>query len=101
VTFYEGKPSKAFEVASQRIKKTTSEIYKSRRSIFATPGRDPAESFIEVPDYHSASIVAATTGTPLHKLKAGPRMLGEERVQINSGPLSNYRAALGKFVDAL
>jgi cellulose biosynthesis protein BcsQ len=101
VTFYEGKPSKAFEVASQRIKKTMRDIYRSRRSIFAIPGRDPTESFIEVPDYHSASIVAATTGTPLHRLKPGPRMLGEERVQINVGPLNNYRAALGKFVDAL
>jgi cellulose biosynthesis protein BcsQ len=101
VTFYEGRPSKAFEVASQRIKKTMSDIYRSRRSIFAIPGRDPTESFIEVPDYHSASIVAATTGTPLHRLKPGPRMLGEERVQINIGPLNNYRAALGKFVDAL
>ena len=101
VTFYEGKPSKAFEVASQRIKKTMGDIYKSRRSIFAIPGRDPAESFIEVPDYHSASIVAATTGTPLHRLKAGPRTLGEERVQINIGPLNSYKVALAKFVDAL
>jgi len=101
VTFYEGKPSKAFEVASQRIKGTMRDIYKSRRSIFAVPGKDPTQSFIEVPDYHSASIVAATTGTPLHRLKAGPRMLGDERVQINIGPLNNYRDALRKFVDAL
>jgi cellulose biosynthesis protein BcsQ len=101
VTFYEGRPSKAFEVASQRIKKTVRDIYKSRRSIFALPGRDPTESFIEVPDYHSASIVAAVTGTPLHRLKPGPRMLGDERVQINIGPLKSYREALAKFVDSL
>jgi hypothetical protein len=101
VTFYEGRPSKAFEVSSQRIKKTVTEIYKARRSIFANPGNDPTKSFIEIPDYHSASVVSSTTGTPLHRLRAGPIMLDQERIQINSGPLENYRTALRKFVDSL
>lgn len=101
VTMYEGKPSKAFEVSNQRIKKTVQGIYSKRRSIFSTPGNDPTINFIEIPDYHSASVVASTTGTPLHKLKAGPWLLDAERVQINKGPLENYRSALSKFVDSL
>jgi cellulose biosynthesis protein BcsQ len=101
VTLYEGKPSKAFEVSNQRIKKTVSGIHKLRRSIFAIPSRKPTNSFIEIPDYHSACIVAATTGTPLHKLKPGPRQLDNERIQINAGPLKTYKEALEKLVDAL
>jgi cellulose biosynthesis protein BcsQ len=101
VTLYEGKPSKAFQVSSQRIKRTVREIYNTRRSVFAVPGAQPAKNFIEIPDYHSACIVASTTGTPMHKLKPGPRELDQERIQINPGPLSTYKAALQKLVDAL
>lgn len=100
-TFYEGKPSKAFEVSSQRIKKTVTAIHKVRRSFFAVPSQSPSKHFIEIPDYHSACIVAATTGTPLHKLKPGPRQLDNERIQINAAPLKTYKTALGKLVDAL
>lgn len=98
-TLYEGKPSKAFEAVSKVIKKTVDSIYTSHRSIFANPKEKPSQSFIEVPDYHSASIVASMTGTPLHELKPGPRDLGGERIQINPGPLKKYRDALEAMVD--
>lgn len=61
----------------------------------------PSKNFIEIPDYHSACIVASMTGTPLHKLKAGPRDIAGERVQVNPDPLERYRKALGTFVDNL
>ena len=61
VTFYEGKPSKAFEAASKEIKATMDSIYKKHRDIYAFPQQKPSESFINVPDYHSACIIASMT----------------------------------------
>ena len=71
-TLYEGKPSRAFEAVSAVIKSTVHDIYVNHRSVFANPRQDPRAAFLEVPDYHSASIVAAMTGTPSTCLKGGP-----------------------------
>jgi cellulose biosynthesis protein BcsQ len=98
-TLYEGRPSMAFQAVSKTIKHTVDEIYVRHRDIFAEPRHKPSKSFIEVPDYHSASIVAAMTGTPLHGIKPGPRDLGGERIQINKGPLEKYKKALENVVD--
>lgn len=101
VTLYEGKPSKAFAAASKSIKDTVDKLHARHRTIFASPKETPSEHFVDVPDYHSASIVAAMTGTPLHRLKAGPKLLSGERVQINQEPLQKYRDALAELVDRL
>lgn len=101
VTMYEGKPSKAFNAMSKTIKTTLDKIHSKHRSIFANPKELPSKAFVNVSDYHGACIVATTTGTPIHRLKAGPRTVGEERVQLNADPLESYRAALEKFVDCL
>jgi len=100
-TFYDGKPSKAFEAMSKAIKATVDTVYKSRRSLFALPSLRPSSGFINVPDYHTASIVSAASGVPIHALKAGPHDLGGERVQINADPLKRYRRALKEIVDRL
>jgi cellulose biosynthesis protein BcsQ len=101
VTLYEGKPSKAFAAASKRIKDTLTDIHKKHRNIFSNPAESPTKSFIDVPDYHSASIVVSMTGTPLHKLSAGPKLVAGERIQLNPDPLNRYKHALKKFVDRL
>lgn len=101
VTLYEGKASRAFQAVSKTIKETMDRIHQKHRSLFANPGIKPSESFIEVPDYHSACVVSSTTGTPLHRLKPGPRTLVGERVQLNSEPLNRYRDALSLFVNNL
>jgi cellulose biosynthesis protein BcsQ len=101
VTLYEGQPSKAFAAASKRIKDTLDGIHKAHRIIFAAPKDLPSKSFLDVPDYHGASIVASMTGTPLHKLTAGPKVVAGERIQINQDPLTRYRTALTKFVSRL
>jgi cellulose biosynthesis protein BcsQ len=101
VTLYEGKASKAFEAASKNIKQTMDSIHEKHRQIYANPKEIPSKNFIQIPDYHSACVVSGTTGTPLHKLKAGPKQIAGERVQLNPEPLDRYREALGKFVDCL
>lgn len=100
-TLYRGKASKAFEAASKNIKQTMDRIHTKHRQIFANPKDIPSKSFIEIPDYHSACVVASTTGTPLHKLKPGPKNIAGERVQLNPGPLDKYREALENFVNCL
>lgn len=101
VTLYEGRPSKAFSAASKAIKTTLDGIHSKHRQLFSQPKIKPSESFVDVPDYHGACIVSAMTGTPLHKLKAGPHDLQGERVQINKDPLERYRSALQRFVENL
>jgi cellulose biosynthesis protein BcsQ len=101
VTTYEGEPSKAFAAASKRIKGTLDDLYDKHRVIFAHPKNKPSKGFVNVPDYHSASIVTSMTGTPLHKLTAGPKQVAGERIQINPLPLKRYRGALSDFVDRL
>lgn len=101
VTKYEGKPSKAFNAMIKSMKTTIDGIHKEHRNVFSTPTQKPSRKFLFVPDYHSASIVAACTGTPLHKLTAGPKDFGGERVQINPTPLKDYRNKLNEVVDRL
>ena len=101
VTKYEGQPSKAFAAMIKAMKTTIDDIHKKHREVFSFPSVKPSSKFLFVPDYHSASIIAASTGTPLHKLTAGPKEFGGERVQINPTPLKDYREKLTKVVDRL
>ena len=101
VTLYEGEPSKAFKAISKTIKATLDNIHKNHRNIFARPSVTPSSTFIDVPDYHSACIVASFFGMPLHLITPGPKELAGERVQLNKDPLTRYKLALGKFVDSL
>lgn len=98
VTMYEGQPSKAFKAISKTIKATLDQIHKTHRTIFATPSRAPSETFIDIPDYHSACIVSSYFGMPLHRVTAGPKTVSEERVQLNPDPLGRYKTALSNFV---
>jgi len=101
VTKYEGQPSKAFAAMIKAMKATIDNIHRKHRDVFSSPTSKPSSKFLFVPDYHSASIIAASTGTPLHKLTAGPKEFGGERVQINPAPLRDYREKLTQVVDRL
>ncbi len=101
VTLYEGKASKAFEAASKNIKNTVDKIHEAHRQIYANPKNIPSQGFLQIPDYHGACVVSAMTGTPLHKLKAGPRIISGERVQLNPDPLDRYKKSLTEFVNCL
>jgi cellulose biosynthesis protein BcsQ len=101
IILFDGKASKASQAASHAITATVEAVKKKHRSIFANPSLGTRERFVEIPDYHTAAIVSALTGTPMHRLKAGPKTINGERIQINVSPLSGYKSALTKFVDAL
>lgn len=101
IILFDGEPSKASKAASSAIVKTVEQVRKKHRSIFAYPKVEIEDRFIDIPDYHTAAIVSSLTGTPMHKLKAGPKLIGGERIQINPGPLKNYKAKLSEFVDVL
>lgn len=101
VTKYEGKPSKAFNAMIKAMKATIDTIHVRHRAVFSSPNDKPSNTFLFVPDYHSASIIAGSTGTPLHKLTAGPKEFGGERVQINPGPLEAYREKLIEIVNRM
>ena len=100
-TLYDGKPSKAFEALSKTIKETVDTIHKKHRSLFSFPTQAPSEEVINIPDYHTASIVAGSNGVPLHRLKAGPHDVAGDRVQVNPDPLKRYTGALKTFVERL
>lgn len=101
VTLYDGKPSKAFKVVNERVQATVDRIHSKYRSFYAIPKEKPSAGFVQVPDYHSACVYAATTGSPLHRITPGPKTLDGERVQLNQEPLDRYKEALKGFVDRL
>ena len=99
VTLFDGEPSKAFHAANKAIVKTIEDLAKRHRTIFAYPKVPVSERFVDFPDYHGVSIVVSLSGTPIHRLKAGPKMINGERIQVNPGPLVGYKDALRKLVD--
>ncbi len=101
VTKYRGKPSSAFEALIKTMKKAMDGIHKGHRSVFSNPQQKPSMSFLFVPDYHSVCVVASTTGSPLHEIKAGPRDIHGERVQLNKDALDDYRNKLVQVVGRL
>ena len=101
MTKYKGSPSRAFNAIINAMKTTIDSIHDKNREIFSHPGEKPSKSFILVPDEHGACVLATTKGTPLHMLRPGPHKLIDERVQINKGPLDDYKSKLNTLVDRL
>lgn len=98
---FDGEPTKASRAATSAIVETVETVRKKHRTIFAYPSVSAADRFIDIPDYHAAAIVSSLTGTPMHKLKAGPKIVNGHRIQINVGPLTSYNAALNQLVGRL
>ncbi|WP_432382547.1 ParA family protein [Duganella sp. P38] len=101
VTLFDGEPSKAFQAAHKAIKATIESIFKKHRTVFAYPKVAVSDRFVDFPDYHGVSIVVSLTGTPIHKLKAGPKTINGERIQVNIGSLNSYKDALKTLVEFL
>ncbi len=101
LTQYRSKPSQGSTSAINTIKKIVDAFHKKHRNLFANPKQMPSENFVEIPDYHGVCEVASVTGTPFHKIKAGPNTLPSRRIQINPGQLNKYRKTLEEFVTYL
>ena len=101
VTLYRRKASKAFEAVNEAIKVTLDDLHKDHRQIYANPKELPSERLMEIPDYHSACVVMTVKGIPLDSLHPGRNMVHGEQVQLNPGPLDQYRKALTEFVSYL
>lgn len=101
VTMYGNTPSAAFRGVAATIGKTVDRIYDEHPTIFADSSAPPSSSFLTVPDYHAACIVASVSGTPIHNLQPGPYSVGEETTQLNRDPLDRYRESLEELVRRL
>lgn len=101
VTTYDGKPSSAFQAMRASIEGTVGAFMKSHPTIFDPSVTTTKSLFFDVPDYHSACIVASTTGTPVARIKPGLHEIHQQKVQLNKPNLVKYAAALHQLVDAL
>ena len=88
-------------MVSESIKNTVDKIHNDYSQIYANPDALPSQSFIEVPDYHSACIVMNVEGIPLNRLQPGSYRIGETEIQLSPEPLERYRHALTQFVNRL
>lgn len=102
ITLYGGeKVQNASENVNKKIKQMVDDIHKKHRHIFANPKELPSKNFIEMPEAHDIVLIATTTGTPFHKLKAGDNIIGSDIVQLNPDLLQRYGNALTEFVNYL
>lgn len=101
VTLYKGGASSAFRAVMERIQRMVDDVHKRHRSYFSNPADKPSDSIIEIPDYHSACVVATARAIPLFSLQHGQHKIGSEVVQLNKVTLEPYKKALRKFVSNL
>lgn len=101
VSYYEGKPSKAYLAANKRVQETVDLVYSKNKIPFYNKKVKPSTEFSDIRDYHSAAIVSSLTGTPVHKISPGPKNVSGERIQLNKEPLQNYKKDLFSFVSRL
>jgi cellulose biosynthesis protein BcsQ len=101
VSYYEGKPSKAYLAANKRVQEMVDNIYLKSKNPFYNKKAKPSSEFSDIRDYHSAAIVSSLTGTPVHRISPGPKTVAGERIQLNKEPLENYKKDLLSFVNKL
>jgi cellulose biosynthesis protein BcsQ len=94
VSYYEGKPSKAYLAANKRVQDTVDVIYSRNKSPFFNKKLKPSSEFSDIRDYHSAAIVSSLTGTPVHKITPGPKAVAGERIQLNKKDLLSFVSRL-------
>lgn len=101
VTTYRQAPSSAFSAMKDAIVRTATEFRDANPKIFDPTVQSVTASFFDVPDYHSACIVSATSGTPVGRVPAGLHEVHGRRVQLNQSNLDNYRRAITKIAQHL
>jgi cellulose biosynthesis protein BcsQ len=98
-TQYDKKASKAFGAMYEEIKNRVQSLRRQMPSIFSLPqAQDP---FLEIPDAHSVSVVAAHEGIPLSQIKMGAHTVHGVKTQVNPEPLDRYKEAVTNLVQLL
>ena len=101
-TNYEKNPASAFEKMFENIKDRVRNQMKSLPNDFT---RTDDDVFIDIPDVHSAAIIASYHGIPFQKLRSGKKYLAKEKderpSQVNQTSLNQYQQAIQKLVSLL
>ena len=92
-------PAKAFNKMFENIK---DRVRKQRKSLPSDFTSMDGEVFINMPDAHTAAIVASYTGKPIRKLRAGKMYdIDGDKTTVNQTSLSEYQQAIQKLVSLL
>jgi cellulose biosynthesis protein BcsQ len=97
-TQYDEKASKSFDAMFREIQRRTNDLEKTGRVSFSM---DTNNRFLDMPDAHNVAVVCSHEGVPLSRLKLGPHMIHDTKVQVNEVPYTRYREALSKIVSTL
>jgi cellulose biosynthesis protein BcsQ len=97
-TQYDKKASKSFNAMFNEIKKRVDDLKETGLAQFSANVND---RFLDMPDAHSVAVVCSHEGVPLSKLKAGPHLVHDTKVQVNPEPYSRYNTALKELVATL
>lgn len=98
-TQYDKKASKAFSAMYKEIQNRVENLRNHVPTSFSLAAdQDP---FLEIPDAHSVSVVAAHEGVPLSKVQQGPHDVHGVTTQVNPEPLDRYRKAVKRLVGLL
>ena len=101
-TNYEKKPASTFEKMFENIK---DRVRGQMRSLPNDFSRTDDGVFINIPDVHSASIIASYHGTPIQELRSGKGYIRKEKSekpsQVNQPSLNQYQKAIQELVSLL
>lgn len=97
-TQYDQRASKAFAAMYEQIKSRAEKLRKLDPTRFSLPA---GQTFFDIPDAHSVSVVCSHKGLPLSNLKPGPYGVYNLTIQVNPEPLTRYYDAVRKMVSLL
>lgn len=98
-TQYDKKASRAFSAMYAEIQTRVTGLRAQVPQHFSMP--PPQQPFLEVPDAHSVSIVAAHEGVPLSRVTLGGHDVHGVTCQVNPEPLDRYKQAVATLVSLL
>lgn len=97
-TQYDEKASKSFNAMFSEIQKRVENLRKTGLPQFSS---NSSNRFLDIPDAHSVAVVCSYEGVPLSKLRAGPHVVHDIKVQVNPVSYARYNTALKELVATL
>lgn len=98
-TQYDKKASKAFTAMYTEIQKRVDSLRKAMPQYFSMPSGQ--QSFLDVPDAHSVSVVVSHEGVPISRVQLGAHDVHGVTCQVNPEPLERYKKAVATLVGVL